>query len=376
MLESDDHRCAGSTPVRPDGKAAVIVCTTGAQPRALMRSLQALARMGDDNFEVVVVDNRPARSETQTLVESFASPIPVRYVAEPRPGLSRARNAGVAAAPSAAYVAFTDDDVIVDRSWLAWLLEPFARPSVQAVTGLVMPLRLQSRAEKRFEHYAGFGKGVRPATYDLTEHAAGDRFLYPYWGGMFGSGNSMAFRREALAAVGGFDPALGAGTPTAGGEDLAAFTDVILAGGQLVYQPRSLCWHEHRADEQALRTQVHNYGIGLTAVLWRYLTSDWRFSRRLVSSLPSIARLTRDRSSERELDRMPADLSRLELQGRLLGPWRYMVSRRRSRASKDTDAARQRTGERRGAGGGTVAERRLSGERRAQADQAGAQTRT
>ena len=51
----------------------------------------------------------------------------------------------------------------------------------------------------------------------------------------------MAFRRDVLLAVGGFDPALGAGTPTGGGEDIAAFTDVMLGGGRLVYEPRSVC---------------------------------------------------------------------------------------------------------------------------------------
>ena len=351
MLDSGAGTCPGSAPGRPHGEAAVILCTTGDDQNALARSLAALAQMTGGHFEIVVVDNRPARPETRSLVEGFASPVPVRYVAEPRPGLAIARNTGVAAASGAGYVAFTDDDVVVDPGWLSWLLAPLNQTGTQAATGLVMPLSLASAAEKRFEHYAGFGKGVLGATYDLAEHAAEDRFLYPYWGGMFGSGNSMAFRRESLLAVGGFDQALGAGTATAGGEDIAAFTDVILAGGQIGYEPRSLCWHEHRGDEDALRTQVRNYGIGLTAVLWRYMTRDLRFSTTLARSLPAIARLARSRSDDRELDRMPSDLARLELQGRLLGPWRYVVSSR-------------------------GAARHPAGGRHPEADQAGAQTRT
>jgi GT2 family glycosyltransferase len=223
--------------------------------------------------------------------------------------------------------------VVVDRQWLSWLLEPFSESGVTVSTGLVLPLALRSTAEKRFEQYAGFGKGVARETYDNAANSARERFLYPYWGGMFGSGNSMAFRRASLLAAGGFDPALGAGTATAGGEDLAAFTDLILDGGRLVYEPRSLCWHEHRGDERALRQQVRNYGIGLTAVLWRYFTSDWRFSATLLRSLPSIVELARSRSHDREADRLPADLARVELRGRLLGPWMYMASSRRVRRS-------------------------------------------
>jgi glycosyltransferase involved in cell wall biosynthesis len=361
LLDAGGARCPSLTVDRPPGKAVVIVCTLGLEQQALARSLRSLTQMRCEDFEIVVVDNRPSSPETRALVEGFASTVPVRYVAEPRPGLAVARNTGVASAGDAVYVAFTDDDVIADAGCLSALLGPFAEPEVQAVTGLVMPLSLASAAEKRFEQYAGFGKGVRREIYDLDQHAANDRFLYPYWGGMFGSGNSMAFRSAALLAVGGFDPALGAGTPTGGGEDIAAFSDVILAGGKLVYEPRSLCWHQHRADEQALRAQVRNYGIGLTAVLWRYLTTDRRFSARLVRSLPAIAGLAISRKADRAGDRLPADLARLEQRGRLLGPWRYAVSRRQVLL---------------GDHGGVGAAGEKPRERRPEADQAGAQTRT
>jgi O-antigen biosynthesis protein len=253
---------------------------------------------------------------------------PVRYVAEPVPGLARARNAGIAATPEAAFVAFTDDDVVVDEGWLAWLLAPFNDPQVRAVTGLVMPLKLESAAQKRFELYAGFGKGFTPDSYILKEVRDEDRFifLYPYWGGMFGSGNSMAFRRDALLEVGGFDPALGAGTPTGGGEDIAAFTDIINAGGKLVYEPQSICWHEHRGEDTALEGQIRNYGIGLTAVFWRYTWKDGRFILAALRSLRLLPRLLKHRRGERDVNKLPDDLWKLESRGRLLGPWRYTLS--------------------------------------------------
>jgi hypothetical protein len=141
----------------------------------------------------------------------------------------------------------------------------------------------------------------------------------------------MAFRRDALLAIGSFDPALGAGTVTGGGEDIAAFSDIIVGGGRLVYEPRSICWHEHRADEAGLQAQVRNYGVGLTAVFWRHLWRDWRFSVTVLRSLPVMARLVRSRKQDREVGRTAADLARIELPYRLLGPWRYMVSRRKVR---------------------------------------------
>jgi glycosyltransferase involved in cell wall biosynthesis len=332
ILDDADGTCPELTPPRPVGAAAVILCTVG-RVDALTRCLETLARLRCDDCEVIVVDNRPSESQTRELVDGIDSQIPIRYVAEPRPGLSIARNTGVAAAANATYVAFTDDDVVVDESWLAWLLAPFERPDVEVVTGLVMPLRLDTAAQKRFELYSGFGKGVDGDSYGLHDRRNENRFrfLYPYWGGGFGSGNSMAFRRDALLAIGSFDPALGAGTVTGGGEDIAAFSDIIVGGGRLVYEPRSICWHEHRADEAGLQAQVRNYGVGLTAVFWRHLWRDWRFSVTVLRSLPVMARLVRSRKQDREVGRTAADLARIELPYRLLGPWRYMVSRRKVR---------------------------------------------
>lgn len=343
--------CAASVPPRPPGHATAIVCTTG-RAATLARCLESLAGMDCEDFDVVVVDNRPPLpaspsprdrdrapapdrqppSATHALVERLAAGgMRVRYVPEPRPGLAFARNAGVAAAPEAAFVAFVDDDVVADARWLGWLLAPFVDDDADAVTGLVMPLSLRHPAQKRFEQYAGFGKGVRRRVYGLHDPRMRARFLYPYFGGIFGSGNSMAFRRDALLAVGGFDPALGAGTPTGGGEDLAAFTEVLLRGGQIVYEPRALCWHEHRPEEAALQAQVRAYGIGLTAVFWRFLWRDRRFLLAGARSLPLTLRLARRRRRQRTQAVVPPELIHLEARARWLGPWRYLASRHRAR---------------------------------------------
>jgi O-antigen biosynthesis protein len=101
---------------------------------------------------VIIVDNPPRTGETLALVSTMAADDGrFRYVAEPRQGLSVARNRGVAEALTAEYVAFTDDDAMVDADWLRWLLAPFADRSVTATTGMVLPLELETAAQKRFE---------------------------------------------------------------------------------------------------------------------------------------------------------------------------------------------------------------------------------
>jgi GT2 family glycosyltransferase len=331
-LPAADPDCEHRGSDYPSGSVAVIVATTG-RVDTLERCLRSLARIARADIDVIIVDNRPEAQETLALVSTMALSDPrIRYVAEPRRGLSVARNRGLAEASAAEFVAFTDDDAVVDPDWLFWLLSPFADRSVVATTGMVLPLELETVAQKRFEQYAGFSKGTDRCCYDLTDARADDRLLYPYWGGMFGSGNSMAFRRQDLVMAGGFDPTLGAGSPTGGGEDIAAFSDAILRGGRLVYEPRSLCWHEHRRDEDALHNQLFNYGAGFTASLCRAAVHDRRFLGSAAKAIPTVIRLLHSRvrrRSEKTDAQLPAEMSRLEHSGMLRGPLLYAKSARR-----------------------------------------------
>jgi hypothetical protein len=89
--------------------------------------------------------------------------------------------------------------------------------------------------------------------------------LFPFAVGHYGTGANFAVGRDVAIALGGFDEALGAGSPTGGGEDLDMFFRVLDAGGQLVYDPAAVVWHRHRADGDGLAAQSRTYGTGLGA---------------------------------------------------------------------------------------------------------------
>ncbi|HEU0318605.1 MAG TPA: glycosyltransferase family 2 protein, partial [Solirubrobacteraceae bacterium] len=255
---------------------AAIVPTAG-RPDDIGRCLARLAALDYPRLEIIVVDNRPADGATRRVVEDAAArDRRVRYVAEPRPGSSVARNRG-AAETQAEIVAFTDDDVAVDALWLRWMVEPFVDDEqVQAVTGLVLAASYDTVEQQVFEEYAGFGKGFARRPYDMGANRPAGQLLYPYWGAPFGSGNSMAFRRRALVGIGGFDPALGAGSPALAGADIESFTQIVLGGGRLVYEPRAVVWHDHRRDPDALARQLFNYSVGSTAILTKWMLRDPR----------------------------------------------------------------------------------------------------
>lgn len=319
--------CRGSQPTIPNASAAVIICTTGQEER-LGRCLHSLLAQNQSEFEIVVVDNRPETGKARRTVSPIAATdARVRYVEEPRVGLSVARNRGVYET-DADLVAFTDDDVVVDPAWLEWLIAPFAEPAVTATSGMVLPLELGTEAQKRFEQYGGFSKGMERRAFDMRTGRPTAGLLYPFLGDVFGGGNSMAFRRRELVDAGGFDPALGAGSPTGGGEDIYALSTAILHGGRVVYEPRALCWHEHRPDGNSLQSQIFNYGVGLGAIITKALSSDRRFYAAAARSVPIVFRHLHVSDSEHETPTDDGALSRKELlrshrKGILYGPLRY-----------------------------------------------------
>ena len=236
------------------------------RPDPLRVCIESLQRQSHAHFELLVVDNAPTDPRTAEVVHGLAAADPrIRYVAESKPGSSVARNTGLREA-AGEFVAFTDDDVVADTHWLASLVAAMASdPTVAASTGLVLPAELETPAQELFEDYAGFSKGFERKVYRRRMPAAEP--LFPFVGSIFGSGNNMAFRRAELVALGGFDPALGAGSKALGGADIDTLVRIVVGGGALVYEPRALVWHHHRRDIEALRRQMLAYGTGLTAGL-------------------------------------------------------------------------------------------------------------
>jgi cellulose synthase/poly-beta-1,6-N-acetylglucosamine synthase-like glycosyltransferase len=312
-----------------------VVIPTASRAVKLERCLESLCDLRYPSFDVIVVDNHPHVPGSEDVVRAFNDRLTVRYIPEPRPGSSVARNRGLVEA-SSEIVAFADDDAVVDANWLGWLVEPFTDPEVVGVGGMILPLELHNETQKVLEHYYGGGvaRDFARRVYDLGPNRASDRFLYPYWGAMFGSGPSMAFRRGALLDVGALDPALGAGSPARAGEDIEAFTAVILHGGRVVHQPRAICWHEHTEDMTYLRGQLFNFAAGLTAISVKYLR-DPRFLAAAARSIPYLFGRRRTTVTPLDADIVPLpmhrELVRATHTGLFKGPLLYARSRRWAR---------------------------------------------
>ena len=334
---------------------SVVIPSTLERRDTLEKCLASLARLEYPDFEVIVVDNRPAGAPPVELEGA-------RVVAEPRPGISAARNRGLAVARGE-IIAFTDDDVVVDPKWLLAIALRFRdHPDEACVTGLVMAGEVETPAQRDLEeYYGGFGprhyepvshrmcrpRGwrnlLRPATVDAVGADGQVRRSFSlYAAGSFGPGANMAFRGETLRRMGGFDRRLGAGTACRGGEDLVMFARLAWCGYAVGFEPAALVHHTHRREAAALERQIEGYGLGYGALLTALILEDPRHIGRMAGTASRAIRemILRYR---RKLDagrtagdaEPPADgrrtreLAKLELRGMAAGPLTYLRSRLR-----------------------------------------------
>lgn len=297
---------------------AIVVCTRR-RPGQIASLLEALASLDPSPDEVVVVDNDPGTLDCR----SAATAAGATYVREDRPGLDRARNAGLAAT-SSELVAFTDDDCRPASHWLSRLPELFALPGVAAVTGPAFPAALDTAAQLRFERGATFSRGLRPR---LLDWAA----LSPMHAGRAGAGANMVFRRAELVALGDpFPPELDAGTPTESGGDWYAFSRLLGAGRRIAYDPATWVLHEHRREWPRMRAAVASYGVGTSAALTKRLVEE-REAEALVAWrwLPRQYMRALRRRARGEGDAADLAIAWDYLRGGLTGPWAW----RRARAA-------------------------------------------
>jgi len=173
-------------------------------------------------YEIVVVDN-VSTDDTRRTVETFSAVgPPVRYVNEPRVGVSYGRNTGIQCA-AAPIIAFTDDDNVVDAGWVATIKSLLdTHPGAWAVGGPIVakwPPDMPSWLDR--QHWgplAVLDYGSRP----FYTSAHDPRCLLTA---------NLAFRREVFDRIGGF----AADYPRC--QDHELLVRLWRAGGRALYSP-------------------------------------------------------------------------------------------------------------------------------------------
>ena len=218
-------------PGGPPYRSASIVIPNWNGRELLARYLPSVLAAGAD--EVVVVDNGSTDGSVEFLRETFPS---VRVLTLPKNrGFGGGSNAGVEAARNDVVV-LLNSDMRVAPDFLAPLLEAFTNDKVFAVSCQIF---FSDPARRREETGLTEGRWRRGSL--EVGHRADDQITEasPCF---YGGGGSCAFDRAKFLELGGFD-------------ELYApfyFEDADLGylawkrGWQVLYQPRSVVWHEHR----------------------------------------------------------------------------------------------------------------------------------
>jgi succinoglycan biosynthesis protein ExoM len=208
-----------------------VVIPSYRRPDDLARAIDGvLAQQGVEGaFEILVVDNDPLGSALPVAEGKAAtSEISIRYVLEARPGISHARNTGVAQA-GGGYLAFLDDDEVVGPDWLAHLLGALRRFHADAVVGPVLP---------RFPDGVAID-AYRRRTYTRdAQLPTGTPLL------RWNIGNSLFDKARCFVGPEPFLPRLG----RTGGEDTVFLRQMTRRGCTMVWCGEAIAWETVPAD--------------------------------------------------------------------------------------------------------------------------------
>jgi succinoglycan biosynthesis protein ExoM len=218
-VPSHDERPHGAT------NNVVICIPTFRRPvqlRLLLGSLCGLAMQDAEvNIEVLIVDN-DVNESARSLCEAAVLPWPLRYFVESRRGIAQVRNAAVTHSAGGDWVAFVDDDEMVEPQWLDCLLHAQRMFQADIVAGPVVP-----------EYRAGVPKWfIQSGILVRHRYATGSRPKTP------GTGNVL-ISTEVFRRIGSFDERFG----LTGGEDSEFFMRAIQAGFKIVWSDEAVA-HE------------------------------------------------------------------------------------------------------------------------------------
>jgi GT2 family glycosyltransferase len=218
-------------PPRP--KVSVVVANYNGAA-TLDRCLGSLGNLTYPNYEVVVV-NDGSTDHSQSIIERH----PVRSITVSNGGLSRARNLGVEAA-TGDIVAFIDSDAWADSDWLHFLVTTLEEHGAAAVGGPNL-----SPPEDGFVAQCVDWAPGNP-THVLVDDEQAEHV----------PGCNMAFRKEALLTIKGFEP-----RHRAAGDDVDVCWKLLARGEQIVFSPGAFVWHHRRGSVRAFWRQQVGYGV-------------------------------------------------------------------------------------------------------------------
>jgi glucosyl-dolichyl phosphate glucuronosyltransferase len=222
----------------------VIVCSFN-RCNYLPKLLESLKTqtLSKERFEILIIDNN-STDDTKKIINTFQESIPnLKYIFEPRQGLSIARNRGMRETESP-LVVYIDDDAYAEPEWLSSFVESFEKnDGVVCVGG---PVKLDWQGER---------PDWIPERYEslFTSVDYGTEGIY-LTSGNYIVGANMGFRKDWLAGQGGFPENLGRkGYCLISGEEALIYKKVFESAHKALYHPGAKVWHRVTNERKTKR---------------------------------------------------------------------------------------------------------------------------
>ncbi|WP_243310770.1 glycosyltransferase [Fundidesulfovibrio agrisoli] len=216
---------------------SVVVCAYNADS-TMEGCLASFQHVEYPNFEVIVVDDG-STDKTGEISDKYAAKFPfIHVIHQPNLGLSAARNVGMYAAKGD-IVAYTDSDCYVDPHWLTYMAWAFQDERFAVVGGPNLPPMEDNRTAACVAVSPGAPTHVL-VTDEIAEHVPGC---------------NMAYRKENLMEIGGFDA-----TYRAAGDDVDVCWRLMDMGHLIGFHAGMMVWHHRRNTIKAYMKQQKGYG--------------------------------------------------------------------------------------------------------------------
>jgi GT2 family glycosyltransferase len=226
------YRQIPAPPPKMAPRVAVIVCSFNGAG-TISQTLSESLKLDYPNFEVIVVDDGSTED-----VSHISAKYPVKLIRQNHMGLSAARNTGLYTT-TADIVAYIDDDAYPDPSWLTYLVRAMQHGNRVGAGGPNLYVPEDGETAECVAHAPG------GPTHVLLDDAVAEHI----------PGCNMAFYRDALLQIGGFDPQF-----RIAGDDVDICWRLQNAGGVLAFAPAAQVWHHRRNSIGKYWKQQVNYG--------------------------------------------------------------------------------------------------------------------